>query len=74
MYVVLNGIAAVYHDNPNVAQTVNWTEWRIELPEFADKGADLTNVRTIGLGFGDRNNPQPGGQGLMFFDDIRLCQ
>jgi len=47
-------------------------EWWIELQEFADLGVDMTNVNTIGLGFGDRNNPQPGGKGLMFFDDIRL--
>jgi hypothetical protein len=47
-------------------------EWRIDLQAFADQGVDLTNVNTIALGFGDRNNPKPGGKGLMFFDDIRL--
>jgi hypothetical protein len=74
MYVVLNGSAAVYHDNPNVTSIQNWTEWRIDLQEFIDLGIDLTNVRTVGIGFGDRNNPQAGGKGLMFFDDIRLCR
>ena len=72
LYVALNGSAAFYHDNPNVAQTTLWTEWRIDLQAFADQGVDLTNVNTIALGFGDRNNPQAGGKGLMFFDDIRL--
>lgn len=72
MYVVLNGSAVVYHDDPDITGIYNWTEWRIDLQKFADLGVDLTNVDTITLGFGDRNNPQPGGKGLMFFDDIRL--
>jgi len=72
MYVALNGNAVVFHDNPDAAQTTLWTEWRIDLQAFADQGIDLTNVNTIALGFGDRSNPQPGGKGLMFFDDIRL--
>jgi N-acetylneuraminic acid mutarotase len=72
MYVVINDDAVVYHNNPDVAIIYGWTEWRIDLQEFVDQGVDLTNVHTIGIGFGDRNNPQPGGKGLMSFDDIRL--
>ena len=74
MYVVLNDIAVVYHDNPDVAIIFGWTEWRIDLQEFADQGIDLHNVNTISLGFGDRHNLQAGGKGLMSFDDIRLCR
>jgi len=33
---------------------------------------NLTNVNTITIGLGDRANPQPGGSGIMYFDDIRL--
>jgi hypothetical protein len=33
---------------------------------------NLTDVNTIGIGFGDRSNPQAGGSGKMYFDDIRL--
>ncbi|HCO93285.1 MAG TPA: hypothetical protein DIU00_04920 [Phycisphaerales bacterium] len=72
MYVVLNGNALVTHDNPKVAQIETWTHWDIDLQEFSDQGVDMTDVHTIGLGFGDRNNPQSGGSGKMFFDDIRL--
>jgi hypothetical protein len=49
-----------------------WTEWIIDLQAFADQGVDLTNVNTIALGLGDKNNPQPGGTGTMYFDDIVL--
>ncbi len=72
MYVALNGSAVVYHDNPNAAQIATWTEWRIDLQEFAAQGVNLSNVNTITIGFGDKNNLQAGGSGMVFFDDIRL--
>jgi len=33
---------------------------------------NLANVNTIAIGFGDKNNLQAGGSGMVFFDDIRL--
>jgi len=72
MYVALNGIATVYHNNPDAALIEEWTEWRIDLQEFAAKGVNLANVNTISIGFSDKNNLQPGGSGMVFFDDIRL--
>jgi len=72
LYVALNGSAVVNHDNPDAAQTGRWTEWSIPLQAFADQGVNLTNVNTIAIGFGDRNNPVAGGSGTMYFDDIRL--
>ena len=75
MYVVLNGSSAVVtHDNPNAAQLDQWTEWTIDLQRFADQGVNLANVNTIGIGFGNRNNPLAGGSGTVYFDDIRLYQ
>ena len=72
MYVAVNGTAVVYHDNPNAAQTGIWTAWNIDLQALADLGVNLTNVNTIAIGFGDKSNPQAGGSGKMFFDDIRI--
>jgi len=72
MYVILNGSAVVYHENPSATQIDTWTEWNINLQSFADKGVNLTNINTLGIGFGDRNNPKAGGTGTMYFDDIRL--
>jgi len=72
MYVNLNGIAVVYHNDPSAALIDTWTEWTIDLQEFAAQGVNLANVNTISIGFGDKNNLQPGGSGLVFFDDIRL--
>jgi len=72
MYVALNGSAVVYHDDPSAAQIYTWTEWRIDLQEFAAQGVNLANVNTISIGFGDKNSLQAGGSGMVFIDDIRL--
>ena len=72
MYVALNGIVVVYHDNPNVSQIDAWTEWNIDLETLVDQGINLTNVDTIAIGFGDKNNLHPDGSGVVYFDDIRL--
>jgi hypothetical protein len=72
LYVVLNGTAVVSQDNPDAAQIARWTEWNIDLQAFADQGVNLANVDTIGIGLGNRSNPQAGGSGKMYFDDIRL--
>jgi len=72
LYVALNGNAIVTNDNPDAAQVITWTEWTIDLQAFADQGVNLTNVNSISLGLGNKNNPLAGGSGTMYFDDIRL--
>ncbi len=72
MYVALNGSAVVYHSNPDAVLIEEWTEWIIDLQEFAAQGVNLANVNTISIGFGDKNNLQAGGSGIVLFDDIRL--
>jgi hypothetical protein len=72
MYIALNGNAVKFHDGLEVTKIDVWTEWKIPLQIFADQGVNLTNVDTITIGFGDKNNIQSGGSGTMFIDDIRL--
>jgi len=74
MYVALNDNGVVYHDDPDAAQKGGWTEWVIDLQEFAGQGVDLTNVNSIAIGFGTKGSPAAGGSGQMFFDDIRLLR
>jgi hypothetical protein len=64
--------AIVYHDDPAATQIDTWTEWVIPLQDFSNQDVDLADVDNISIGIGDRNNPQPGGSGKMYFDDIRL--
>jgi hypothetical protein len=72
MYVVLDDSAVVTNENPNATQETAWTELSIDLQIFADQGVNLSNVNTITIGFGNRNNPVAGGSGMVLFDDIRL--
>ena len=72
MYVALNDSAVITNNNPDAAQATSWTQWNIDLTRFADQGVNLANVNSITLGLGDRNNPQAGGAGMLYFDDIRL--
>jgi hypothetical protein len=64
--------AIVYHDDPAATQIDTWTEWVIPLQDFSSQGVNLADVDNISVGIGDRNNPQLGGSGKMYFDDIRL--
>jgi hypothetical protein len=74
MYVALNGNAVVYHPEPAATQkgVWTWTEWVIDLQEFAKQGVNLANVNTITIGIGTKNSPAAGGAGQMYLDDIRL--
>jgi len=72
MYVVLNNRAVVIHENPKAAQADQWTEWVIDLKAFADQGVNLANVQSMTIGLGGRSNPQAGGKGILYFDDIGL--
>jgi hypothetical protein len=71
--------ATVYNTDPNAANVTDWAEWGqygqgVALTEFTAQtpGLNLTSIDTISLGFGTKGNTQPGGGGLVFFDDIRL--
>ena len=75
MYVSIssdNVTATVYNDDTNAVNIENWNQWSIPLQRFVEKGIDLTNINPLGIGFGDINNPQPGGEGIIYIDDIRL--
>jgi hypothetical protein len=64
--------ATVYHNDPDAALINTWMQWNIDTKEFGDAGVVLTDVSKLTIGFGGADKPQPGGSGLMYFDDIRL--
>ena len=80
MYVAISdasgttGIDYYGDGDPNATLINTFTEWPIDLKKFSDKGVNLTDVNKISIGFGNRDNPQPGGSGTVYFDDIRLYQ
>ncbi len=76
MYVTVgdgSGTAAkAYHADPDAALIGDWTEWNIPLMDFSGQGVVLTDISKLAIGFGGADNPQPGGSGLVYIDDIRL--
>ncbi|MHC4626564.1 MAG: LamG domain-containing protein [Planctomycetota bacterium] len=74
MFVAV-GNAVVYHPDDAATQTEGWNEWVIDLQEFANLGANLSDVDSITLGFGTRGAPAAtGGTGTVHVDDIRLVR
>jgi hypothetical protein len=47
-----------------------WTEWRIPLSDLSAAGVNLTAIKKIALGVGDKSNPQAGAAGLLYIDDL----
>jgi len=61
-------VQVVNHPDALAALTTEWQEWQI--PFSALGGVNLSSVRTMYIGLGDRDNPTAGGTGLIYIDDI----
>jgi hypothetical protein len=63
--------STVYHeDGSDAVLNPDWQVWAISLEDFQADGVDVTAVKKIVIGVGDKDNPQPGGPGKLFVDDI----
>jgi hypothetical protein len=71
MFVAVDNVV-VNNDDANAALVAEWTQWDIPLEILASQGVNLSNVGSMTIGFGNRANPVAGGEGCVFFDDIRL--
>ena len=54
--------------NPTAVTSAAWTQWKIPLSSLA--GVNMSKVKKITLGVGDRTNPQAGAIGMLYIDDI----
>jgi hypothetical protein len=64
--------AVVRHKDPNAVLLDTWQEWNVDLKEFSTTAVNLSGIKKMYLGVGDRSNPKAGGTGRLYFDDIRL--
>jgi hypothetical protein len=62
----------VSHPDPNATVLNTWQEWNIDLKEFSNAGINLSRVKNVYIGVGDKDNPKPGGTGMLYFDDFGL--
>jgi hypothetical protein len=65
-------VVVPYAGEADNLRRATWQEWNIDLREFTNAGLNLADVNSIAIGFGNRNTPQIGGSGKVYFDDIRL--
>ena len=64
--------AVVTHPDPSAVLTANWTQWKVPLSSLT--GVDVTKVKKLYLGVGDRKATVPGGAGRILIDDIQVIK
>ena len=69
---VAGNMAVVTHEDPNAVLATAWQAWSIPFETLSDAGVNLTQVETLSVGVGDRNNPVAGGTGLIYIDDVLI--
>ena len=76
LYVALEdsagNVGVVVHPDSSRLAFPAWTRWQIPLSQFSAAGVDVTAVKKMIIGVGDRDNPAQGGTGLLYIDDIRV--
>ena len=61
----------VVNPNPSAtAMAATWTLWRIPLSDLTSAGVNVTAVKKITVGAGDKTSPKTGAAGMLFIDDI----
>jgi regulation of enolase protein 1 (concanavalin A-like superfamily) len=61
-------VKSLTHPNPAAVQAIDWQKWMIPLSEFT--GVNMTGIKKMTIGVGDRNKPTAGGKGVIYLDDI----
>jgi hypothetical protein len=67
-------MTVVVHPDADAVLASQWQKWHIALGDVRAAGVDVAAVEKMVIGVGDRKNPQPGGTGRIYIDDIRLTK
>jgi hypothetical protein len=77
LYVVVqdsaNRSSVAPYPYPQAVRSAQWILWQVPISHFTAAGVDVTAVKKISLGVGDRDNPAPGGKGSLYIDDIHVA-
>jgi len=74
LYVVLEDTAggkASYGGGVSDFRVENWQLWSVAFERFG--GLDLSSVKKLTIGVGDRNGSPSGASGILYIDDVGLC-
>jgi hypothetical protein len=64
--------SVIVHPDSSVLVTTAWTAWDLPFGRLTADGVDVAAIERIIIGLGNRENPQPGGAGLLYIDDLRV--
>jgi hypothetical protein len=64
--------ATVVDPNAAAVNATTWTEWKIPLADLA--GVNLSKVKALYIGVGDKAHPAADGTGRVYIDDIRVAR
>ncbi|MHC4463585.1 MAG: GLUG motif-containing protein [Planctomycetota bacterium] len=67
-------IVVVAHPDVDAVLTTEWQKWHIAFSDLQAVGVDVASVKKMYIGVGNRDNPQPGGTGKIYIDDIRATK
>jgi len=67
-------IAVVKHPDPDAVRTAEWRSWHISLADLQAAGVNVASVKKMTIGIGDSEDPQPGGTGLIYIDDVWITK
>jgi hypothetical protein len=67
-------VKTVNHPDETAVGMAAWLPWEVPLSTFSSAGVDVTDVKKMYIGVGDRDNPAPGGAGRLYIDDIQLSR
>ena len=65
-------IGVIPHPDAEAVLATEWQKWHLSLPDLRAAGVDVTAVRKMIVGVGDRDHPKRGAAGRIYIDDIRL--
>ena len=65
-------VAGAVHPDAEAVLVTEWQKWHIALADLQAQGLDVASVKKMTIGVGDRDNPEPGGAGRIYIDDIRV--
>jgi hypothetical protein len=77
LYLVLEDTdsnATVKYDSNDLADETweSWRIWNIDLQDFNDAGIDIQHITKISILIGEKDRTSPGGEGILYIDDIGL--
>jgi len=67
-------LGTVRRADAEIVQSVQWIQWSIPLSEFTAAGVNVSRIKKMYIGMGDKTNPAAGGYGMVFIDDIRVTK